>query len=378
LSQIGQLQAQKGDIDKQVGDLPDTQQELLRLTRDVEVTNATYTSLLNQAQQLDIARAGTVGNVRVIDKAAVDISKPAKPKKVLAVLGSTFFGGFLAVAFVLVRQMLHRGVEDPSVIEELGLSVYASIPSSAAEKKNFRHGRRTRLPEKPMLLANEAPVDLAIEALRSLRTSLHFARIEAKNNVLMITGVSPGAGKTFIASNLAAVIAKGDQRVLLIDGDMRKGALHTVIGGSPERGLSEVISGQLSLEDVVRPVQNVDGLHFIARGTVPPNPSELLMHRRLDELLEILRPQYDLLIIDTPPILAVTDAAVLGRHAGMNFLVVRFGLNQVREVALAKQRFDQNDVKIKGVVFNAVERRSTGYSSYAYHEYGSDPVEGGH
>jgi len=373
LEQIGQLQAQKGGIDKQVGGLPDTQQELLRLTRDVEVLNATYTGLLNQAQQLDIARAGTVGNVRVIDPAAVDVSKPAKPKKALLVLGSIFLGAFLAVGFVLLRQMLRRGVEDPSAIEQLGLAVYASIPNSVAEKQSFLHGRRSHADLTQRLLAVNAPADLAVEALRSLRTSLHFARIEAKNNVLMISGASPGAGKTFVASNLAAVIAKGGMRVLLIDGDLRKGALHTAVGGRPDRGLSELIAGRISVEEAVRQVPDVQGLYFMARGKAPPNPSELLMHARFADLLEAIKPQYDLVIIDTPPILAVTDAAIMGHHVGTSLLVIRFGLNQAREIALAKQRFEQNGVQIKGAVFNAVERRSTGYYSYGYYEYRSSP-----
>lgn len=374
LAQVAQLQAQKHGIETQVGGLPDTQQELLRLTRDVEVTNATYTSLLNQAQQLDIAKAGTIGNVRVIDTAAVDISKPAKPKKALIVLGSTFLGSVLAICFVLFRQMLRRGVDDPSAIEELGLPVYASIPSSDIEKENFKLGRRSRSNGEQKLLAVDAPADLAVEALRSLRTGLHFARVEAKNNILMISGVSPGVGKTFVSSNLAAVIAKSGQRVLLIDGDMRRGALHTVMGRPPERGLSELISGQLTLEDVLRRVPGFDGFHFIARGRVPPNPSELLMHSRLSSFLETVKPQYDLILIDTPPILAATDAAILGSYAGISLLVVRFGLNQSREIALARQRFEQNGVHIKGAVLNAVEQRAAGYASYAYHEYGSDVV----
>lgn len=374
LDQIRQLQAQKGGIDKQVGGLPDMQQQLLRLTRDVEVLNATYTGLLNQAQQLDIARAGTVGNVRVIDAGAVDISTPAKPKKALVILGGTLLGALAAVAFVLLRQMIRRGVEDPSAIEQLGLSVYASIPSSATEKQNFLQGRRGKTDVTQKLLAIGAPADLAVEALRSLRTSLHFARIEAKNNILMISGASPGAGKTFISANLAAVIAKGSQRVLLIDGDMRKGALCTVIGGRPGAGLSELIAGQITLEEAVRAVPNADGLHFISRGKVPPNPSELLMHARFGELLEALKSKYDLIIIDTPPILAVTDASIIGHHVGTSLLVVRFGLNQPKEIALAKQRFEQNGVQIKGAVFNAVERRATGYYSYGYYEYGSNPA----
>jgi tyrosine-protein kinase Etk/Wzc len=357
-------------MEKQVGQLPDTQQELLRLTRDVQVSNETYTSLLNQAQQLDVARAGTVGNVRIIDKAAVNVSRPVKPKKAVIVLGGTFLGGFLAVAFIFLRQMLNRGVEDPADIEELGLPVYASIPLSEQERSIS-----LRVPHRPNdgrqhLLAVTAPADLATEALRSLRTSLHFARLEAKNNLLMISGSSPNAGKTFVSSNLAAVIAQAGKKVLLIDADMRKGGQHKVMGGKPENGLSELIAGQIDLVVATRPVDGVEGLHFIARGKVPPNPSELLMHANFTALLDKLTPLYDLVIIDTPPILAVTDAAVIGHHASTSLLVVRFGLNQAREIALAKQRFEQNGVEVKGAIFNAVERRAAGYYSYGYYEYG--------
>lgn len=368
MQQIGQLQAQKDAIDKQVGNLPDTQQQLLRLTRDVQVSNDTYTNLLNQAQQLEIARAGTVGNVRVVDTAVAD-AQPIKPKKTLIVLGGTLLGGFLAVAFIFLRQMLNRGVEDPATIEQLGLPVYASIPLSEKELDISLHGPHRHGDGRQHLLALVAPADLATEALRSLRTSLHFARLEAKNNVLMISGSSPNAGKTFVSANLGVVIAQAGQRVLLIDADMRKGGQHKVLGGKGENGLSELISSQIKLSGALRTVPGVDGMHFIARGKVPPNPSELLMHPNFTALLSHLMPRYDLIIIDTPPILAVTDASLIGHHAGTSLLVVRFGLNQAREIALAKQRFEQNGVDIKGAIFNAVERRSAGYYSYGYYDY---------
>jgi tyrosine-protein kinase Etk/Wzc len=369
VQQIGQLEAQKGGIDKRVGDLPDTQQQLLKLKRDVQVSNDTYTGLLNQAQQLDIARAGTVGNVRIIDKSAVDITRPVWPRKTIIVLGGTLLGAFVALVYVFIRQMLNRGIEDPAVIEKIGLPVYATIPISPREQtlqQNMRiHGRG-----KQRLLVMDAPADLATEALRSLRTSLHFARLEAKNNVLMISGSSPDVGKTFVAANLATVVAQSNQRVLLIDGDMRRGSLHKIVGGKAEVGLSELIAGQAELAAATRQVGMMENLHFIARGKLPPNPSELLMNERFSALLEHLRPLYDLIIIDTPPILAVTDAAIIGHHAGTALLVVRFGINQAREIALARQRFEQNSVPLKGAIFNAVEKRSRGYYSYAYYGVG--------
>lgn len=365
MKQIGQLQAQKGAIEKKVGGLPDTQQQLLKLTRDVQVSNETYTSLLNQAQQLDIARAGTIGNVRIIDRAAVDVTQPVWPRTTLILMGSALFGGFVALLYVFIRQMLNRGIEDPAVIEKLGLPVYATIPVSPRERA--LQSKRMRPDGREHVLVEDSPKDLAAEALRSLRTSLHFARLEAKNNVLMISGASPGAGKTFVSANLAAVVAQTGQRVLLIDGDMRIGVVHKILGGRAEIGLSELISGQVDMAGAIRQAESPSTLHYITRGKIPPNPSELLMNARFSALLDHLKPKYDLIIIDTPPILAATDAAVIGHHSGTGLLVARFGLSQTRELALAKQRFEQNGVSIKGAIFNAVEKRSRGYYAYAYY-----------
>jgi tyrosine-protein kinase Etk/Wzc len=367
--QIAEQEAHKGDLEKQISHLPDVQQQLLRLTSNVEVSNKTYESLLQQAQQLEIARAGTMGNARIIDAAAVDVTQPIWPKKILVVLGATFAGAFLTIVFVYLRQMLDRGIEEPSVIEQAGLPVYASIPLTAAERNLSARDRRTRADGRQHLLALAAPADPAIETLRGLRTSLQFARSEAKNNLLMISGISQASGKTFVCANLAVVTAQTGQRVLLIDGDLRKGTLHKLMGGRAEPGLSELISGQTDLATALRPVSGVGHLHFLARGKLPSNPSELLMSARFGALLQQLMPNYDLVIIDTAPILAVTDAAVIGNHAGTSLLVVRFGLNQARDVTLATQRFAQNGVEIRGAILNAVEKRSGSVHADALYQY---------
>lgn len=370
LRQISELEGRKDGFQGQVKQLPEAQQELLKLTRDVQVSNEMYTALLGQAQQLDVARAGTVGNVRIVDQAAVDDQQPVKPRKALVVLVGTLLGAFLSVGLVLLRQMLNRGVEDPAQIEELGLPVYASIPVSPKQQTDSVRGR-FRGDGKLHLLSVNDPADLAVEAVRSLRTSLHFARLEAKNNIVLISGASPNAGKTFVSSNLAAVIAQAGQKILIIDADMRKGTLHKALGVSQMPGLSDVLVGDVPVEKAIRKLEALDNLHFIARGDVPPNPSELLMHENFTRLLERVSKDYDLVLIDTPPILAVTDAAIIAHHAGTCLLVARFGLNQPKELALAKKRFEQNNVKIKGAIFNAVERRAVGYYSYGYYEYKS-------
>lgn len=374
MAQLGELEGKKQEINDRIGGLPQTQQELLGLTREVQVSTLTYTNLLNQAQQLDIARAGTVGNARVVDKSVVDVSQPIKPKRLQLLVIGTFLAGFLAVAWVFLRQMLNRGIEDVKQIEELGLPVYASIPMSDYQRDHESNGRKLRSSgnargNRPHLLALDAPSDLAIEAIRSLRTSLHFARLEANNNILMICGSSPGAGKTFVSTNLAAVITQGGQRVLLIDGDMRRGTLHRVMGHSNDNGLADLLAGKIDLATATR-ASAIDGLHFIPRGDAPPNPSELLMRPSLAALLQATAQQYDLVIIDTPPILAVTDAAIIGRHAATSLMVARFGLNPVKELALAKQRFEHNGIELRGAVFNAVERRHDTHYVYGYQYQG--------
>lgn len=367
--QIGQFQREKGALQGQIRQLPDTQQGLFRLSRDVEVTNQTYANLLDQAQQLNIARASAVGNARVIDPAAVNLGSPAWPKAGPVIAGGTALGALLMVAFVLLRQMFKRGVEDPVDIEMLGLPVYASIPFSEKGRELAVHPRRFRREGRQRLLALSAPTDLAMEALRTLRTSLHFARFETRNNLLMIAAPSPGVGKTFVCANLAVTIAQAGQRVLLIDADMRRGTLHDAIGVKAEGGLSELISGSIGLEEALRRVPGTDNLAFISRGAVPPNPSELLMNANFANLLHKLAPCYDIVVIDTPPVLAVTDAAVIGHQVGTCLMVVRWGLNQQREIALAKQRLEQNGVEVKGAIFNGVQKRGAGQYAYSYYDY---------
>lgn len=367
--QIGQFQSEKAALQGRIRQLPETQQGLFRLNRDVEVTNQTYANLLDQAQQLNIARASAVGNARVIDPAAVNMTQPTSPRPLLALLIGTVGGGVLMVAFVLLRQVFKRGVEDPIDIELLGLPVYASIPYSAKGRElslKLGHHRRDR---HQRLLALNAPSDLAMEALRSLRTSLHFARLNTRNNLLMIAAPSPGVGKTFVCANLAVTIAQTGQRVMLIDADMRRGTLHDAVGVRWEGGLSDLIMERITLDDAIRHVAGTENLSFISRGAIPSNPSELLMHENFEALLQRLGQEYDIVLIDTPPVLAVTDAAVIGHHVGTCLMVVRWGMNQQREIALAKQRLEQNGVEVKGAIFNGVQKQGAGQYAYSYYEY---------
>ncbi|QKJ87789.1 polysaccharide biosynthesis tyrosine autokinase [Paramixta manurensis] len=368
------LENEKDELNKKVSQLPETQQQILRLTRDVEVGQQVYMQMLNRQQELKIAEASTVGNVRIIDPAMTRLA-PVKPKKIIITLLAAIFGAMLASAFVLARKAMHKGIESPEQIESLGINVYASVPLSKWQQEKDRvlaaNGGGKNRSENLLALGN--PTDMALEAIRSLRTSLHFAMMEAKNNILMISGVSPSIGKSFISANLAAILAQAGQRVLLIDADMRKGYMHTLLDSSDgNKGLSQILSGSLPINEAIHPVKKMENLSVISRGQIPPNPSELLMNKRFSDLLEWANQHYDIVLVDTPPILAVTDAAICGRSCGTSLLVARFEETTAKEVEVSIRRFEQNGVDIKGVILNVVVPRAAsqyGNGGYGYYQY---------
>ncbi|EKO3838629.1 polysaccharide biosynthesis tyrosine autokinase [Vibrio harveyi] len=360
------LLQEKARLNRQVQKLPKTQREVLRMTRDVEVNQQIYIQLLNKVQELNIIKAGTVGNVRIIDSAQ-SYTIPVKPKKPLIVVLATLLGGMVAVAFVLVKTAFHRGVTSPDEIEQTGISVYASVPKSVQQLEVASKLKR-KSNKDLLLLAEENPADLSIEALRGLRTSLHFAMMEAKNNVLMISGPAPSIGKTFVSTNFAAVAAKTGQKVLLVDADMRKGYLQQCFGLTADNGLSDFLSGKISQDMVIKPTK-VENLDVITRGQVPPNPSELLMHPRFVEFVEKASQEYDLVIIDTPPVLAVTDPSIVGAIAGTTLMVARFDQTTSKELEVARSRFEQSGVEVKGVILNAIEKKAASSYGYGYYNY---------
>lgn len=364
------LQEEKGKLNKRVSAMPETQQEILRLSRDVESGRAVYMQLLNRQQELNISKSSAIGNVRIIDN-AVTQPKPVKPKKVITLLASIILGLFVAVGVVLLRVFLRRGIETPEQLEELGINVYASIPVSEtfSLKKTVKKSKRNSYSDAEIFLALENPADLAIEAIRGLRTSLHFAMMEARNNILMISGASPNAGKTFVSTNLAAVISQTGKKVLLIDTDMRKGYTNKLFNINNDHGLSDFLSGKNDINKTIKTI-DVAGFDFIPRGIVPPNPAELLMHKRFGELLKWANENYDLVILDTPPILAVTDAAIIGNYSGTTLLVARFELNSPKEIEVSIKRFEQSGVHIKGCILNGMVKKASSYYSYGYSHYG--------
>ncbi|MDZ7662788.1 polysaccharide biosynthesis tyrosine autokinase [Thiohalophilus sp.] len=363
-----QLVAERDALNREIKQMPEEVQQSVRLTRDVKVANELYLLLLNKAQEMRVIKAGTIGNVRIIDPAIVPI-EPIKPKKSLIVVLSLVLGVMLGMFTVFVIRFLNRGVEDPDLIEQqLGIPVYAAVPHSVKQAREAKRVARKGKRRAWLLAANE-PDDPVVESLRSLRTSLQFALMDAGNNIMAMTGPSPGLGKSFICANLAYVLAAAGKRTLLVDADLRKGHLHDYFGIERNEGLSGVISGEVALEQAVHKTMQ-ENLDFLPAGIVPPNPSELLLNERLGKTLKSLSSEYDFVIIDTPPVLAVTDATIIARLAGINFVLLRSGVHPLREIEQTIKRLHQNGIKVQGFVFNDLPVRAGGYGSaskYAYH-----------
>lgn len=371
LRKRSQLQAEKVQLEASVNNLPETQQEVLRLTRDTQVNQEIYVQLLNKRQEMRLVKAGTVGNVRILDTAVLQRGSIA-PRVGLLTVGSALLGILLAVVGVMLMLAFSRAVETPDQLEAIGLPVYAIVPVSSGQGRLSHFLKRRRKEGVNVfrgLLAITDPEEPTVEALRGLRTSLYFAMLESSDNRLMITGATPEAGKSFIAANLAVVCAQAGQRVLLIDADMRKGHLHHAFQQAAKGGLSELLSNRLGIDEAIRP-SGLENLDFLSRGTVPPNPSELLMQKPFHDLLAWAASQYDLVILDTPPVMAVTDAAIVGKHAGSCLMVARYGLNPPKELEIAKRRLEHAGVRVKGAVLNAVDystnRQYGYYNVYAY------------
>ena len=365
-----QMNAQLAAINKRINELegtlkqlPDLQRRYLQLFREVEVKQQLYTALLNSYQQLRIAKAGEIGNVRVVDT-AVEPLEPIKPKKLQILILSIFLGGFLGTLLALLRNMLRSGIKDSSQIEnELDLPVYATVPHSPVQNGYIKLAKKKKyIP----ILAVKNSDDIAIESLRSMRTAIHFALSNARNNIVMISGPAPEVGKSFISANLATILAQSDKRVLIIDADLRRGYLHKYFNLETQPGLTELLNGQQSLDTVIRPTE-VPGLSMISRGKSPANPSELLSSNQFKNLLEQMSEKFDHVIIDTPPVLAVTDAIIISQYTGVNLVIARYAKTQMKELELTLNRFEQAGVKVNGFILNDIQRSSAGYGyNYAY------------
>lgn len=351
-----QLLREKEKISKAIQKLPNTQQQIVRLTRDVESEQAIYNQLVAKQQELSVLNSGITADVRIIDSAESQPNAVA-PKKSLILVLATILGFIVGCAYVIAREFFNNKIKGTEDIDALGINVYATIPFSNGEKKLIAAGNK-----RPLALEN--PADTAVEAIRSLRTSVYFSVMNQGNNLVMISSASPGVGKSFVTSNMAVVLANAGKKVLLIDTDLRKGRIHKAFGLSNKAGLSEYLAQQ----DITQPAIHrgvIENLDVICRGKNVTHSSELLMGERFKHLLDTVKGQYDIVVIDTTPILAITDSAIIGKYVGTSLLIAYYGVNTVKDIELSLKRFKQNDIEITGVILNGIDAKSDDYN-YVY------------
>jgi len=360
LDERERLDSRLADLRGQIGELPETQQQILNLTREVELAQRIYTELLTRAQEVEVLRASTIGNVRVVDEASSTPNKLAPRTSRILALGMVL-GLFAGFGLVLVANWLRKGVQDAAELEKLGLPVFATINYERSADTAGR--RKGNLP----IHAVESKDSLTIEALRSLRTSLHFGMLDAVTPTLTVTSSDPEAGKSFLSVNLAVVMAQSGKRVCLIDADLRRGQLRRHFNlPRNSTGLAEVLAGDLSCETAIVQVPQ-ENLFFLPSGRHPPNPSELLMRAELSHLIAYCAEHFDLTIFDTAPVLAVTDPVILARSTGASIFVARHDKTPLDEVEAAQKTLEAVGLKFSGAVLNGFDpTKAGGRNGYGY------------
>jgi tyrosine-protein kinase Etk/Wzc len=366
--QMHSLEREIAGIESKIKKLPDFEQNVLRLNREVKINTELYTALLSSAQQMRLAAESKVGRGRLLDSAVVPI-KPVKPRRSMVVALSAAAGIILGVMAAFARKILYGRIDAPREVEHLlGLPVTATIPHNASQEKRFARFKSEK--KIPTMLPLDVLSDGTVDSLRRFRSSLQFSMLDAKNNIVMIAGPTPGVGKSFVSANFAAVLASIGKKVLLIDSDLRSGHLHRYFGLARNSGLADVITGKVLYGKAIQKdvAENVD---FLSTGELPRKPGELLSDANFGKLLELLSTRYDFILIDTAPLLLVSDALAVASHAGAIFNVVRGGQTTAGEVEEVVRRLNLAGHKVTGVIFNDSKQRATRYGySAQYGQYG--------
>ena len=362
-SDINTIEGQRRNLERNLKLLPKSEQREINLSRDVKVKQSLYLILLNKIQELQVVKAGTVSGVSSLSKATIP-DGPVPIKKAFIYFVSMLIGFVIFVILVLGRRVLSPKVVDPHWVERvLGLPSLAILPfcDDETNKGSGRSGKR-------FLVAHQKPKNITVEALRSLRTSLLITMscgVESK--VISLLGVSPGVGKSFVASNLAYLLATADKKVIILDCDLRAGTVHKYFDSNSNDGLADCLLGNLPLDKVIKHYEH-SGLDYISRGSFPKAPSELLMSDKFKEVIEMLSSIYDLIVLDTPPVALVTDAFVVARFSGVNYMIIGAGDHHPVELENSVRRLSSNNISLNGYIFNFNKKQKHfGSDSYGYY-----------
>ncbi|MFN4877904.1 MAG: GumC family protein [Aphanizomenon sp.] len=342
---------------RRLDSLPRLEQQQLQLQRQLTVAQITYQEFLKQYQLVQVLENQNVGNSRVISEALVP-ELPVSPKIPLNLALGGFLGVLLGAGTALLLESMNQSLKN---IEEanrlLGFPLLGTIPQHGEKNpKNPQEGRQ----ELPLLDDPYSPVSTSFEMLQ---TNLGFTVSDKKLRVILVTSATPGEGKSFVAANLALAGAYVGKRVLLVDADMRRPRQHRVWEIHNLLGLSNILAGQTQLKNAVQEVSPL--VKMLPAGKIPPNPVTLLDSQCMADLVEEASKDYDFVIIDTPPLTAVTDPLIVGKYVDGLLLVVRPGKVEYSAVNAAKSLLTQAKLPILGMVVNGIVKES-GYGGYYY------------
>lgn len=394
--QLSVLNSRKQEIDDTIAGLPEIQREFLQLSEDTAINREIYLTLLKNYEQLKIVKAGQIGFARTIDL-PISTYNAIAPKKLQIIVLALLLGAMLGTILVLLKSLLRNVVKDPERIEmKTGVPVIATIPSSPLLTrigKNKQSGKR--------LLAHVDHNSLSYEAIKSLRTSLIFSmpkapkasmdvQVSQRGKVILVTGESPGVGKSFITGNLSEVFSQLNHKILVIDADMRLGELHKMFNLTQDNGLADYLTegssrlaktdntslmtttSDLNIESYIHPT-GMDNIDFMPRGRHPHNPASILMSDRFTQLITALKAQYDYIIIDSPPVLAASDAVILAQSADKVLLVSRYDKSIEGQVAYAVKQLHKANMQVDGIILNDVKQGLMDKYSYHYtYAYGDN------
>jgi tyrosine-protein kinase Etk/Wzc len=339
--------------------IPQAEQEFALLTRDLERARSLEIQLSERIEQLKILKASTVGNIRVLEPA--EVPRQVGPDRVTPLVIGMLAALILAAIYTLVRNYFRVGIEDGRELERIGIPLFGTISKVASITRGAR--------DTNYLIAKTQPDEPVVEAFRGLRTALSFTMKTHDSGCILITSCAPGDGKSFVSSNLAVIFADKSRRTLLIDADMRRGKLRRAFGARRNAlGLSDALTGDCTFDEATRDT-DIENLCLISTGKRPPNPAELLDSKPFADLVEWANSAFDVVVIDAPPVLAVTDPLILARHCAVNLLVVNHVKTAEAEVVAANRTLQNSGISLNGAILNAYDQRKSRYGSYGY-KYG--------
>ena len=352
------------EYEKKFNDLPKSTLELARLTRRVSMIEKLYLLVEEKYQEALINEQSTPGNVQIIDKARRPF-EPAKPNRKLIVIIGLILGGGFGLGFAFVKNYFDNTVKTPDDIQNRNMNVLAWIPliGGIDEKTNKEFE----------FIVAKRPDAIPSEAFRALRTRIQFSKVgKDKIKTILITSSAPKEGKTTVTVNLAGSFALANKKTVIVDADLRKPRVHNIFNAKRYPGFTDYFFGQVELQEIIRK-SNVDNLHYVTAGTIPPNPSEILGSEQMEEFLGMLKKEYDIVILDSPPIIAVTDSEILSKMVDASILVVSANQTETDLMEKSVEILSRDNDSFIGVLLNRFSYKSGYGSYYKYYYYYSRP-----